>query len=247
MLTVIGPTPVLVFATFLLAGLVKGISGMGLPTVAMGLLSALMPPAAAASLLIVPSFVTNLWQLVSGGRLPSLVLRLWPMLLGIAVGTVSSASALARGGGGIEAALGATLVLYALVSLLGRQPSVREGWEPWLSPVVGLATGLVTGATGIFVLPAVPYLQALRLPKDELIQAMGLSFTTSTLALAMGLARAGALEAGASTASLLAVLPALLGMALGARLRSRIDPAGFRRWFLVCLALLGASYLLRAL
>jgi uncharacterized membrane protein YfcA len=47
---------------FLLAGFVKGVIGLGLPTVSMGLLTLVMAPAKAASLLIVPSFVTNVWQ-----------------------------------------------------------------------------------------------------------------------------------------------------------------------------------------
>ena len=54
------------FATFLLAGLVKGVIGLGLPTIAMGLLAIVLPPAQAAALLVVPSFVTNVWQLAFG-------------------------------------------------------------------------------------------------------------------------------------------------------------------------------------
>ena len=59
------PTPLIlaVASTFFLAGLVKGVTGMGLPTVAMGLLGTMMPPVMAAALLIVPSFVTNAVQL----------------------------------------------------------------------------------------------------------------------------------------------------------------------------------------
>ena len=45
--------------TFLVAGLVKGVVGMGLPTVAMGLLGLVMPPVQAAALLVVPSLVTT--------------------------------------------------------------------------------------------------------------------------------------------------------------------------------------------
>jgi hypothetical protein len=68
--------------TFFLAGLVKGVTGMGLPTVAMGLLGTIMPPAAAASLLIVPSFITNIWQLFAGPGFAAIAARLWPMMLG---------------------------------------------------------------------------------------------------------------------------------------------------------------------
>ena len=55
-----------VVATFVVAGFVKGVTGMGLPTVAMGVLGTLMLPAQAAALLLLPSFVTNVWQLFAG-------------------------------------------------------------------------------------------------------------------------------------------------------------------------------------
>ena len=73
-------------ATFLLAGFVKGVIGLGLPTVSVGLLSLVLPPAQAAAILIVPSLVTNIWQAL-GPRLFVLLQRLWTMMLGICAGT----------------------------------------------------------------------------------------------------------------------------------------------------------------
>ena len=66
---------------FTLAGTVKGAIGLGLPTVSMGLLSLMMPPGQAAALLLRPSLITNLWQLLCGPRLGALWRRLWPMPL----------------------------------------------------------------------------------------------------------------------------------------------------------------------
>lgn len=235
-------------ATFLFAGLVKGVTGMGLPTFAMAALGALISPAAAAALLIVPSFVTNLWQLLAGPAFAGLARRLWPMMAGIVAGAFAGAPLLAGGDTELSTgALGATLVAYAAYSLSGRQPRAPRRLEPWLSPLVGLATGLVTGATGVFVVPAVPYLQALDLEKDELVQALGLSFTVSTLALAGALAVRGAYQGGDLAVSTLAVAPALAGMWLGQEIRRRVSPAAFRRWFLIGLLLLGAEMLLRPL
>lgn len=232
--------------TFLLAGIVKGVTGMGLPTLAMGLLGAVMPPVAAASLLIVPSFVTNIWQLFSGPSFATILRRLWLMMAGILIGTIAGARLLASDNvKWTTAGLGAALIAYAAYSLLARQPVVPAKTERWSMPVVGVVTGLVTGGTGVFVVPAVPYIQALGLSRDELIQALGLSFTVSTIALALGLASSGAFEARHLAMSSLAVLPALLGMWLGQVLRQRISPATFRRWFLVFLVLLGAELLIR--
>lgn len=233
--------------TFFAAGLVKGVTGMGLPTVAMAVLGALVSPLAAASLLVVPSFVTNGWQFLAGPARGALLRRLWPMMLAIFAGTALSAGLLVAGEtGATTTALGLALVVYATYTLVARQLHVPLRLEPWLSPFMGGATGLVAGGTGILVIPAVPYLQALGMPREHLIQALGLSFTVSTLALAAGLGVRGAFTLQGVGLSVLAVLPALVGMWAGQKLRARIDPALFRRVFLVSLLLLGAEMALRS-
>jgi len=238
----------LVAAVFVLAGLVKGVIGLGLPTLSMALLALWMAPVDAAALLIVPSLVTNVWQLQPLAGLGRIAQQLAGMQLGVVAGTLAGAWTLgAPAGAGATVALGLALVLYAAWGLLGRPLQVPDGTARWLGPLVGLATGVVTALTGVFVLPAVVYLQALGLSRDELIQAMGLSFTTSTVAL--GIALSG--EHGYSTpllaASIAMLLPALAGMALGQWVRLRLSLPLFRRCFFVGLALLGLYMGLREL
>lgn len=240
----------LLFASlvFLLAGLVKGVIGLGLPTVAMGLLSIAMAPAQAASLLIVPSLVTNIWQLAAGPRLGELARRLWPMMAGIAAGTWAGAG-LMTGDTADEAtvALGLALMLYAGLGLTAIRLAVPPRLEWWLSPLVGAATGIVTAATGVFVIPAVPYLQALGLQKDDLVQALGLSFTVSTVALAAILAGEGVFVGSLAGASLLALVPALAGMLLGQWVRGQVSEKVFRLCFFLGLLALGGHLAARAL
>jgi len=242
----IGPAlSLLVIATFLLAGAVKGVIGLGLPTIAMGLLGLAMSPAQAAALLIVPSTLTNLWQLAAGGHLLGLMRRLGPMLAMIFVGTLLGSAWLGIDSGPWAVhALGAALVVYALYGLIGPVLRVAREREGWLGPLCGLVTGVVTAATGVFVMPAVPYLQSLGLSRDEMIQALGLSFTVSTLALALGLAGQDALGGQALGASLLMLAPALLGMLGGQWLRQRISAALFKRCFFIGLAVLGGHLLI---
>ncbi|MEN5091817.1 sulfite exporter TauE/SafE family protein [Pseudomonas protegens] len=235
----------LVIGTFVLAGMVKGVIGLGLPTIAMGLLGLAMAPTQAAALLIIPATLTNLWQLAFGGHLPALLKRLWPMLLAIFVGTAAGSLWLGLDGGhGVVRGLGGALLLYALSGLL--LPSLRLApvHECWLAPLCGLITGVITSATGVFVIPAVPYLQALGLNKDQSVQALGLSFTVSTLALAAGLLWRGALGSAELGASLLTLAPALLGMWLGQWLRQRISALLFKRAFFIGLGLLGGHLLI---
>ena len=242
------PLLAVITATFFAAGLVKGVTGMGLPTVAMGVLGAFLSPLAAASLLLVPSFVTNVWQLFAGPRFGALVQRLWPMMLTIVVSAFLGSSLLT--GSDTETtttALGIALVVYAAYTLIARPLRVPARLERLLSPLVGLITGLITGGTGVFVIPAVPYLQSLGLEKDDLVQALGLSFTVSTIALAIGLGWNGGIASDGWLTSVLAVIPALIGMQVGQAIRTRISPLIFRRVFLLFLLLLGLQMASRPL
>lgn len=233
---------------FLLAGFVKGVVGLGLPTITMGLLGLVMAPAQAAALLVVPSLVTNVWQIAARpGRL-ALARRIGTMLIGVCAGVAMGAGWLAGSASTVATAgLGLALVVYAALGLSKVRMHVPARHERWVGPLVGVATGLVTAATGVFVIPAVPYLQALDLEKEELVQALGLSFLVATVALAAALGSSGALHGSAWLGSALALLPALAGMGLGQRLRTRLDAARFKTVFLAGLLTLGGYLSVRAL
>ncbi len=233
---------------FLLAGFVKGVIGVGLPTVAIGLLGLLMPPAQAAAILVVPSLVTNVWQFAVGGDLLALVRRMWPMLLGICIGTFLGAILLPRDTSGKAGNwLGLALALYAAVGLIRIQFKVPPRSELWLGLLMGTATGAITVATGIFVLPGTPYVQAMQFERDRMVQALGLSFTVSTVTLAGALSYAGEMHASLAGPSLLALGAALAGMWLGQLVRGRVAPETFRLCFFLGLVLLGVHLALRGL
>jgi uncharacterized membrane protein YfcA len=236
----------ILLVTFLGAGMVKGITGMGLPTVAMGVLGATMSPLTAAAILIIPSFVTNVWQMLAGQNTIRLMRRLWAMMLCIVIGTFLGTRLLVI----VDPiwsgrALGLALIAYAVYALFMPTLSVPKRMESWLSPVIGIVTGLLTGATGVFTLPAVPYVQSMGFQKDELVQALGLSFTVSTIALAGGLFAQSAFRLEQVGLSLLAIFPALVGMWLGSIVRQKISPPVFRRGFLLFIIILGLELSLR--
>lgn len=234
-------------AVFLAAGLVKGVIGLGLPTLSMALLALWMAPVEAAALLIVPSFITNVWQLRPWSALGPVWQRVGGLQIGIAAGTVIGVAlfGVPAASRGSHALLGAALLAYGAWGLVGRPVQVPAQHERWLGPTVGVLTGAVTALTGVFVVPAVPYLQALGLHREALVRAMGLSFTTATLALAVGLAGNGGAMASALPLSIAMLLPALLGMTLGQWLRERLPLVAFRRCFFGGLGLLGI-YMLAA-
>jgi uncharacterized protein len=244
------PDPVLIFVGFVfaLAGFIKGVIGLGLPTISMGLLAVVMPPVHAAAILILPSLITNVWQMLAGPALSAVLRRLWPMLLAVCLGTWAGLGLMtattARFG---TALLGIALALYAITGLASLRLFVPKPWEPIFSPIVGAITGLITAATGVFVIPAVPYLQAIGLDKDELVQALGLSFTVSTIALAINVGLDGELRLAIASDTIAGLALACVGMWIGQTIRLRMSPADFRKWFFIGLMALGLYLAVRSL
>jgi len=237
-------TLLIVLGIFLFAGLVKGMVGLGLPTIAMGLLCLFMQPIEAAAFVVIPNALTNLWQMIAGPAFSALARRLALLLIAVALGTYASIGLLASGRGSIAPVLlGLVLMTYALHGLTSTQVQVDPKYERLASPVVGALSGLLNGATGVFVVPATPYLASLRMSKDELIQSVGMLAFTAGIALGAALWLSG--RYSATDMSWMGLVPAVAGMYIGLRIRHRLNPVLFRRWFLVGLLLLGGYMLLR--
>ncbi|QIC65906.1 sulfite exporter TauE/SafE family protein [Acinetobacter schindleri] len=235
-----------VIAIFTLAGLIKGTIGLGLPAVSMGLLTIFMSPFQAATLLIIPSMLTNFWQLFAEGHVLQLIRRFWLLLLGIIVGSVWSVfPTLGHSEFHSEALLGGMLALYGLYGLCAKKMPDLSRHESWLSPLMGYLGGALTVATGVVVIPVVPYLQTLHLKRDDLVQALGLAFTTSTLCLAIFLHQNPVADIPIDYAmSVIALVPALIGMWLGKKIRYRIPEQKFRTVFFIGLIALGSYMIL---
>lgn len=239
---------IVIGAVFLVAGLGKGVTGMGLPTFSMALLGMVMPTASAAALMILPSLATNFAQCV-GPHFRSLVHRFWSMWVAMALATIfSPLSGLGAGDHLSRIALGAILIAYAVWGLAKPALPDLSRNSRFFGVAAGLATGIVTAMTGVFVMPMVPYLQCQQLHKDELIQALGLSFSVATVALAL---RLGHIGFDSQLAGLLVVAVSLclafVGLWIGTALRKHLSQQVFQRILHGVFLLLGSIMLWRSL
>ena len=236
----IDSTLVLITSAFLLAGFVKGVIGLGLPTVSMGLLALTMAPGQAIAIVIIPAIVTNIWQTFIGRYLRDIMRRLWPLMVGTVIGIWLNGGLLT----GPYAAygtviLGVLLVIYAIVGLSKFNFKVARRDEKWIGGIVGVATGVISAATGVQVIPSMPFMQAIGMEKDELVQALGVFFTVATVALAFNITAAGLLTTATALPGAVAMVASFAGMFIGQAVRTRMQPDLFRRWFLIAMIFLG--------
>jgi uncharacterized membrane protein YfcA len=241
-------TLIIVTGTFLIAGAVKGVIGLGMPTVSLALLTVAFDLPTAMALLLVPSFVTNLLQSAVGGNARAILYRLWPFLVMATVTVWIGVAALRRLNPSLlTALLGGLLVTYSAVNLGGIRLTIPARYESWAGPLIGSANGVLTGMTGSFVVPGVMFLQAIGLSRDVLIQAMGMLFTVSTLALAVALQQASFLTMHHGVVSSAAVLPAIIGMIAGQTVRKSLPEKRFRTVFFIALLVLGSYIIVNSL
>ena len=142
---------VLVVLVFFVAGTIKGLIGFGLPTVSIAILAAFLGLIEAMTLMLLPSLITNLFQGLAGKYLIRLMRRYWSMFIFGAIFTWLSSSLLSTGHAATFAViLGVVLTLYGLSSLYSLQLPSPGSRERWISPLVGMVSGGITGITGIF-------------------------------------------------------------------------------------------------
>jgi uncharacterized membrane protein YfcA len=238
----------MVVATFLLAGFIKGVIGMGLPVVALAFLGSTLGVREALTIMLIPGLATNTWQALAGPAFGMLIRRLWSFLgaayVGIWLGVAVLAGAKSET---MIALLGMTLVTFCVVTMLRVQMPPPGKREPWMSPLMGGLGGVMFGMTGIIIVPGILYLQTLGLKRDVFVQALGVIFVTITLGLGSSLIGRGLMSQDLVLMSLTALIPTAAGLALGQRYRHHISEERFKRIFLIALLVIGLDMLRRSL
>lgn len=212
-------------------------------------LGAFLPAETAVAILILPTFVANLWQgLRSGWRAAAAELARRRLMLLVMCPTIAlSAQLLAvLPDAAIFLVLGVGVTGFSAIQLAGLRPPRPERAPRAAAAGVGLVAGFFGGVSGVWGPPITLYLIALETPKAEQVRAMGVSFFLGSVVLTVAHSASGVLDAETWPLSAAAAAPVFLGMALGFLVHDRLEPATFRRATLAVLVLAGLNLLRRA-
>lgn len=230
----------------LLGAFVKGTLGIGMPLVAVPLLSLLIPAPQAIGLMAMPVLVSNAWQAWDSGVSWAQVRRFLPLIVASMAATlVTVPMTLALSPRAMNRML-AAVVLGALVLLcLPLRLQVPPARERWWSAVVGALSGVLGGVSSLTGPVIVSYLVALRLPREVFVGSISVIYLASAVPLYAAMAAGGRMGSDEWLGSALALLPMAAGLALGKRLRGRLGERWFRRVLLGFLAAVALTLALR--
>lgn len=216
-------------AVFLLAGTVKGMVGMGLPAITIALTSLFLPLPEAIALLSLPTILSNIWQAAVGGHFWAIVRRQWPLIVPLTIVLYLTMWLIGqKGPNWAFLVLGAVLVVYSGMGLLRIHPHLSPDLEKPVGPIIGVISGFVAGLVGVPIVPLMPYLHALNIKPSEIVQTLGIVLCATSLTLTFSLLSFGLLDGQRAIVSAAACVPALGGMWIGQRIRSRLSVDQFR-------------------
>jgi len=144
-----------------------------------------------------------------------------------------------------SAVLGIALIVYCVIAWLQPDFRLSRRIAKLLEIPVGFATGLINGVTGSQVMPVLPFLLSLHLERNWFIQAINISFTLSSLVMAIGLWKLGLMTLQSVQVSLLGLVVVLIGVRFGSHARHWLSPAAFRSTVLIILTALGGGLIIR--
>lgn len=229
-----------VASAFIVAGIAKGAIGIGLPPIAIGLMTLALPLGDALAIMTIPTLATNVFQAFYGGHFLALLRRFGTMAAAAVIGVIAVAVTVGKLGAPSTAGwLGAVLVLYALIALFAWRPVMPRAGEPWINPLIGLASGAVAGVTGMAAVPFLPYMQSLQISKNELIQGLGILFLFIISALALALVQQNIFDTANTIGGVAAIVPTFAGVWIGQKVRHAASPETFRKIFLYGMLALG--------
>jgi uncharacterized membrane protein YfcA len=236
-------TQVLVIAgAFIVAGIAKGAIGMGLPPIALALMSFAVPLESAIAMMVVPSMATNVWQAIYGNGFLRLLHRFRWMAAASVAALMFVAAVFGQLGSQKAAAwVGVILVVYAGLALTAWRPSVSRDAERWANPLIGMASGAVAGVTGVAAVPFLPYMQSLDMNRHDLVQALGVMFLFLIGSLTLALVWQGAFHFDTTVSGVAAIAPTMLGVWLGQKYRHAASPETFRKIFIFGMLALGLN------
>jgi uncharacterized membrane protein YfcA len=228
----------------ILAGFVKGVSGLGFPTIGVPIAALFLDPQTTVVVITIPAFFMNVIQAVQGRVSLTLVRRFVPIFVFLVPGAVGGTALLARVPAHLlVAVLGVIVTVYAATALWRLHLVIPLAHERWIGAVTGLCAGMIGGATSIFAPPLAIYLTALQLSKQAFIAIISVCLLVGQVPHLISLVGFRLLTVPRLQVAALFCILSTLGFLLGVHLQRRISQPLFTKVVLATLLVVGLSLL----
>jgi uncharacterized protein len=213
---------------------------VGLPLVVIPLMSLVIPSPQAIGLIVMPVLLSNIWQAYDSGYV------LAPLLIAQAIASIMTVKfTLALSVKQLNTMLAAAVILSVVIMAFKPVLTINAKKESLVSAFMGFASGMLGGVSTLTGPVIITYLMALKLSKDEFVSAVSVIYFCGAVPLFAAMfwfEKIGMKDLGFST---LALLPMFAGLAIGRRMRGKLNEEVFRKLLFAFLVIVSVVLLLK--
>ncbi len=221
------------------SSLIHGTIGIGFPMVATPLLAMLTDVRTAILLLVLPTVVLNIANIIKGGRWHRSIALYWPLAVYGMIGSFAGSRLLVTVSPELfRPFLAAMLILYLNAERLGMGFSFIGRYPRLSTALFGLAAGFLGGTVNVMLPALIIYALEMKMPKDVMIQVFNFCFLFGKLTQGAVFVHAGLMTGEILRQSIPLAVLALIVMFGGMRIRDRIKAETYRRWLRILLVVL---------
>lgn len=234
---------------FVLSGMVKGLSGFGMPFIAIPASTIVLnvPITQAMAWVLVSGFATNIVQLFQTRGYWRVLLEIWPLILTLLVTMVFSMQLLSVLDSNVLSMILGTVMVISIASQSRKKWQITPERRTLTFTLSGFASGMVGGLTSFYGFPSLQTLLASGMQKNAFIFSASFLLFAGAILLAFGLGTQGLMTVQDGFLSIALFIPAVVGMLLGQKIRNRLSLKVFERVAMVVLLLTGLSMLIRGI
>lgn len=237
----------LITGILIIAGMTKGVLGVGLPLLAVPLLSQVVSVPLAIMTLAISTVASNAFQAFQGGNIIIVLRRFWTLLVPLTISLFIAAHLLVDlHDRTLSIILGGLLLLFTVLSWFPAIFQMKVQHEKVMNPIVGIVSGLLGGVSSFYGPLLLMYMVALKLPKDFFISAISTAYFLGAFPLIVSLMVYGAMGQDEFVLSVMSLIPVFAGLLIGQAIQKRMPQEAFRKGLVIILLVSGISLILRA-
>ena len=232
----------LLTVSLVIAGLVKGVIGVGMPVVAFPLLSMLVDVPTAVMLLSVPLVLSNIPQALEGGLVMQTLWSLAPVLVGMVPGVWIGVAVLVNIDPAAAKIVAGTVVIFvAALTLLAPKLQIKQRLVGPVGLGAGFCGGLLGGIAALSGPLVIIFLLAKGLSGRAFTKEASMFLVVSSVLLASALTSSPRFDWRDVLISTLATVPVAAGMLVGQKLRDAVPADAFKKLVVLAVLLSGAQ------
>ena len=233
---------------FFVAGVVKGVIGIGLPTTAITIMTFFVSPLMALGLNLIPMTVANIWQLSKADNPKELVKNYKYFATSLVVCIlITSFYANQIGDDVVRLIFAVAVLLFVCLQVFGFNFKMKPNHDNFWQGGLGALGGLVGGAASIWAVPVTMYLLMKNVKPKQFVDVSGFLITIGCIPVSIGYIATGVFQPNMFIYGALGSVVAVIGFQIGEKLRNKVNANTFKNLLLIFFSISAINMIIRSL